>query len=117
MTDERLGKCARQIFLKEIRQTGFDFLWIGGIKADIMQSLLTRRAEGVKNIKSVIRLEDSRGCHESVLDLETVLEINASGVVHVAGNCVAGCFRPIAVIRQRSGAGKVTSGCDIARKH
>ena len=114
MTNERLGKCARQIFLKEIRQTGFDFLRIGGTKADIMQSLLTRRAEGVKNIKSVIRPEGSGGCHESVLDMETVLEINASRVVQVAGNCVAVRFRPVTVIRQCSGTCKIATGIDVS---
>ena len=81
-----------------------------------MEVLPSCCTEGIKNVKSVIRLDGSGRSHESVLDLETVLEINVAGVVQVAGNCVTVCFRPIAVIRQRSGAGKVTSGCDIARK-
>lgn len=81
-----------------------------------MEVLLSCCTEGIKNVKSVIRLDGSGRSHESVLDMETVLEINASGVVQVAGNCVAVRFRPVTVIRQCSGAGKVTSGCDIARK-
>lgn len=79
-----------------------------------MEVLLSCFAERIKNIKSIIRLKGSRRSHESALDLEPVLEINVAGVVQVAGNCVAVRFRPISVIRQRSGACKIASSIDVS---